>query len=64
MSDLAELSTTVEQLRAAKFSHLSADLVQRILAVEAEHVDDRTAAMREIKAAVVAALSKAEQPHA
>ena len=64
MSDLVELATTVEQLRAVKFPHLSPDLLQRILAVEAKHVDDRVAAMREIKAAVVAALSKAEQPRA
>jgi len=64
MSDLAELATTVEQVRAAKFPHLSPDLVRRILAIEAEHLDDRAAAIREIKAAVVAALGKAEHSHA
>jgi hypothetical protein len=64
MSDLAELTTTVEQVRAAKFPHLSPDLVQRILAIEAENLDDRAAAMREIKTAVKAALGKAEKPHA
>lgn len=64
MSDFAELAATVEQVRAARFPQLSADLVERILAIEAEHGDDRAAAMREIKSAVLAALSATERPHA
>ena len=64
MSDLAELTTTVEQVRAAKFPHLPADLVRRVLAIEAEQIHERAVAMREIKAAVLAALTKAERPNA
>ena len=60
MSDLAELIATVEQVRAERYPSLPPDLVSQILAIEAEHPDGRTEAMRAIKQAVFAAL--ASQP--
>lgn len=57
MSDLAELIATVEQVRAERYPSLPPDLVSQILAIEAEHPEDRTEAMRAIKQAVLAALN-------
>ena len=64
MSDLAELTATVEQVRVAKFPHLPAELVKCVLAIEAERIHERAVAMREIKTAVLVALTKAERPNA
>ena len=57
MSDFAELIATVEQVRAARYPTLPADLVAQVLAAEAAHPEDRTEARRVIKHAVLAALA-------
>lgn len=64
MSDLAELEATVEKLRQDKFAHLPADLVRRILLIEAERIEDRSLAMRQIKAEVLQALDQSGSSHA
>jgi hypothetical protein len=56
MSDFAELIATVEQVRAERYPQLAPDLVLQVLTIEATQPDDRSAAMREIKQAVLAAL--------
>ncbi|HLL46156.1 MAG TPA: hypothetical protein VK399_05590 [Longimicrobiaceae bacterium] len=62
MSEFASLLATVEQVRAERYPSLPADLVARILTVEAEHPGDRVVAMRIIKQLVLAALEEAQSP--
>ena len=49
MSDIAELLATVEQVRAERFAHIPADLVERLLREEAAHTEEPVAAVRELR---------------
>ena len=57
MSDFAELIATVEQVRDERYPSLPSELVKQILVIQAEHPEDRAAAMRAIKQAVLSALA-------
>jgi hypothetical protein len=52
MSDLDDLRTAVDELRAERFPDLPADLVERLLQIEAAHVEHRGPAPRLIDAAI------------
>ena len=59
MSDLKDLSATVETLRSRKYKDLPSDLVQEILGIEAEALDSAKAS-RQIERAIDKWLSERE----
>ncbi len=59
MSDLKDLSATVEDLRSKKYKELPSDLVNAILAIEAEALDSLKAA-RQIERVIDKWLSEKE----
>jgi hypothetical protein len=59
MTEFTNLIATVEQVRSERYPSLPADLVARILAIEAQHPGNRAAAMRDIKQVVLHALEEA-----
>lgn len=52
MSDLDDLRTAVDELRAERFPDLPPELVERVRRIEAAHVEDRGPAPRLIDAAI------------
>jgi hypothetical protein len=53
-----ELLDTVEQIRKAKFPDVPADLVQKLLLIEANYTENRVEAYRRIEKAIDAYLEK------